>query len=170
MDLFPSLFSHLHPPPPSCCHLLRWFIPIKSHSWASGSCCVCWEWPRTELLRPFQIHHTVDFSECMSCCPHTLRIVGDSGRPICQVTHASIFFFLSGAMRVWRWLCESFCLPEHEIWGLLNLYSKIYLELHHLLVLISLWGLISACLALFLDYFFPTQCPLPPPPITHMKS
>lgn len=49
--------------------------------------------------------------------------------------------------------------------GLLNLYSKIYLELHHLLVLISLWGLISACLALFLDYFFPTQCP-PPPSLT----
>ena len=49
------------------------------------------------------------------------------------------------------------CLPGHEIWGLLNLYSKIYLELHHLLVLISLWGLISACLALFLDYFSPTQ-------------
>lgn len=68
------------------------------------------------------------------------------------------FFFLSGATMVWRCLCESFCFPGHEIWGLLNLYSKIYLELHHLLVLISLQGLISACLALFLDYLSPTQC------------
>ena len=71
--------------------------------------------------------------------------------------HTSIFF-LSGATRVWRCLCESFCFPGHEIWGLLNLYSKIYLELHHLLVLISLQGLISACRALFLDYLSPTQC------------
>lgn len=93
MDLFPSLFSHLHPPPLSCCHLLRCFIPIKSHSWASGSCCVCWEWPVTELLRPFQIHHTVDCRERMNCCPHTLRIDGDSGRPIFQVTHTSVDFF-----------------------------------------------------------------------------
>ena len=107
MDLFPSLFSYLYPAPPPCCCLLRWSIPIKSHSWASGSCCVCWEWPVTELLRPFQIHHTVYCRERINCCPHTLRIDGDSGRPICQVTHASIFFFLSGATRVWRCLCES---------------------------------------------------------------